>query len=53
MNKDEVVESMISYIEDAEKDLQASRMLGDSKSGKIDIVNSILDKLEKEMKDEN
>lgn len=53
MNKETVIKNMISYIEDAEKNLQASKMSNDAKSVKTDIVNSILDELEKEMSHED
>lgn len=53
MNKDEIVENMISYIEDAERALQVARMTNETKSVKTDIVNNILNELEKEVKDEN
>ncbi len=53
MNKEEVVENLISYIEEAERNLQASKMSNELKSVKTDIVNNILDELEKEIKNEN
>ena len=53
MNKEEIVENMISFIEEAEINLQASKMSNEPKSAKTDVVNNILDKLEKETKDEN
>lgn len=53
MNKEEVVENLISYIEEAERNLQASKMSNEPKSAKNDIVNNILDELEKEIKNEN
>ena len=53
MNKEEVVEHMISYIENLEKDQQAANIAGDSKSNRTDIVNAILNKLEREVKDED
>lgn len=53
MNKDEVIENMILFIEEAERNLQASKMSNEPKSAKTDVVNNILDKLEKETKDEN
>lgn len=53
MNKKEVVENLISYIEEAERNLQASKMSNELKSVKTDIVNNILDELEKEIKNEN
>ncbi len=53
MNKDEVVEKVISYIESAEKDLQASKISNETKGSKVDIVNGILGLLDQEVIDEN
>lgn len=53
MNRSEVVETMIAFVEDAERNLQASKMSNDTKSAKTDVVNNILDKLEKEVTNEN
>lgn len=53
MNKEEAVNHMISFVEEAEKELQAARLTSDAKSVKNDIVNNILEKLEKETSDEN
>lgn len=53
MNKDEIVNHMISYIEDAERDLQAANMAGESRTSRTDIVNSILNELEREVKNED
>ncbi len=53
MNKAEIVEDMIAYIEQAEKDLQASKISSDSKASKNDIINGILDRLEMAIDDEN
>lgn len=52
MTKEEIVENMISFIEKEERNLQASKMANDTKL-KTDIVNSILDELEREINDEN
>ena len=52
MTKEEIVQDMISFIENEERNLQASKMTTDNK-GKTDIVNSILDRLEREVSDEN
>lgn len=52
MTKEEIIENMISFIEKEERDLQASKMANDTKA-KTDIVNSILDELEREVNDEN
>ena len=53
MNKEAVVSHMISYIEEAEKNLQAALLASETKSSKADIVNHILQELEREMTDEN
>lgn len=53
MNKEMVVEDMIKYIEEAERNLQAAIMANESKTAKADIVNKILKKLERETADEN
>lgn len=52
MTKEEIIENMISFIEKEERNLQASKMVNDMKA-KTDIVNSILDELEREINDEN
>ena len=53
VNKEEIIENMIQYIEEEERNLQAARMSNDSKAAKTDIVNGILNRLEKEIKHEN
>lgn len=54
MNKDAVVDHMIEYIEEAEKDLQASILASDKgKKAKSDIVSRILKELEREMSSED
>ena len=53
MNKDQVISNMITYIEKAERDLQATSFAAESKTSKNEIVNSILNKLEQEINDEN
>lgn len=52
MTKEEIIENMISFIEKEERNLQASKMANDTKA-KTDIVNSILEELEREVNDEN
>lgn len=42
VNKEEIIENMIQYIEEEERNLQAARMSNDSKAAKTDIVNGIL-----------
>ena len=53
MNKEQIVKSMISYIEEEERNLQAAKIANDVKAVRTDIVNGILGKLEKEISDEN
>lgn len=53
MNRKETVKHMISYIEEIERNLQAANFAGESKNSKTDIVNSILNELEREVKDED
>lgn len=53
MNKDEIVAEMVSYIEETERESQASAFVRDSKVQKNSIVNSILSELEKKVKDED
>lgn len=52
MNKEEIIKNMIEFIENEEKNLQASKMTNDNKAKK-DIVNSVLEELECEISDEN
>lgn len=52
MSKDEIVKNLINFIETEERNLQASKMVNDNK-GKTDVVNNILDELEREMNNEN
>lgn len=44
---------MIQYIEVEERNLQVARIANDSKIAKTDIINGILEKLEKELNYEN
>lgn len=53
MNKDELVKHMISFIEDAERNLQIANLSGETRTARTDIVNSILNELEREVKDED
>ena len=53
MNDGVIIDNMISFIEEEEKNLQASKMTGGNATAKTDIVNNILEKLEKEIEDEN
>lgn len=52
MNKDEIVKKIIDFIETEERNLQASKVANDNKV-KTDVVNSILNELEREMNNEN
>ncbi len=52
MTKEEIVKSMIEFIENEERNLQASKMANDNKA-KTDIVNSVLEELEREISNEN
>ena len=42
VNKEEIIENMIQYIEEEERNLQAARMSNDSKAAKTDIVSTNL-----------
>lgn len=53
MNKEAVVQHMIDFIEDSERDLQAAILANETRTAKTDVVNRILIELEREMADEN
>lgn len=53
MNKEAVVQHMIKFIEESERDLQAAILANETKVAKADVVNRILKELEREMTDEN
>lgn len=53
MNKDDVVQHMIDYIEEQERDLQAAILANEARTARADIVNRIIKELEREMADEN
>ena len=53
MNKEAVVQHMIEFIEELERDLQAAILANETKTVKADVVNRILKELEREMTDEN
>ena len=53
MSKEETISHMISFIEDAERELQAANLAGESKTVRADIVNAILNELEREVEDED
>lgn len=52
MNDSNVVNNMIDFIEEREKQLQAEKMLGEN-AARNDIVKAILKQLDKEVSDEN
>ena len=52
MSDNGVVNNMIAFIEEKEKQLQAEKMLGEN-SAKNDIVKAILDELAREVSNEN
>lgn len=52
MTKEEIVKNIIEFIEDEERNLQASKIANDNKA-KTDIVNSVLEELEREINNEN
>ena len=51
MNRPEIVNDMITFIEDKERQLQLSKLTAEQ--AKSDIVKSILDELERVSADEN
>lgn len=53
MSKEETISHMISFIEDAERELQAANLADESKTARADIVNAILNELEREVEDED
>ena len=52
MSENIIVNNMIAFIEEKEKQLQAEKMLGEN-SAKNDVVKAILNQLEKEISNEN
>lgn len=52
MSEQDVVASMISFVEKRERELQSSKMSADTQA-KNDVVKSILDELERVTTDEN
>ncbi|MCF0231770.1 MAG: hypothetical protein HUJ63_05800 [Enterococcus sp.] len=52
MNDEKVINNMIAFIENKEKEVQQSKLKSESQT-KTDIVKSILDKLESEIGNEN
>ena len=50
-NNKSVVDNMIGFIEQKEREFQASKLT--ESQGKTDVVKSILDELEREIKNEN
>lgn len=53
MNRDQIVNEMIAYIEEEERNLQAEKFSNESRTAKTDIVDGILKELEKRVNDEN
>ena len=49
MNKSKIVDNMIAFIEKAERDLQAKSFTSENKSSKNEIVNTILNELDREV----
>lgn len=52
MSDEKIINDMISFIEEKERTVQASKLATDS-TAKTDVVKAILDELEREIKDEN
>ena len=52
MNEHAVVDKMIAFIEQKERELQANKMSADNHA-KNDVVKSIMDELERETTNEN
>lgn len=52
MNEQTIVEKMIAFIEQKERELQANKMSADNRT-KNDVVKSIMDELERETTNEN
>ncbi len=52
MTKEGIVKSMIEFIENEERNLQASKIANDNKA-KTDIVNNVLEELERKISNEN
>lgn len=53
MSRQAIVDEMISFIEEQERDLQVEKLSSASTSTKSDVVNSILKELEKKVSNEN
>ena len=52
MNEERIIEQMIAFIEEKEKDAMRDKMQSGT-SKRNDIVNSIIEKLESELENEN
>lgn len=52
MNNDKIVEKMIEFIQEKERQLQVDKLASDG-STKTDVVKAILDELERVSKNEN
>ena len=53
MSKDEIVEHMIIYIEEAERNQQAANLAGEARGVRTDLVTAILNELERKTRDED
>ena len=53
MSDEKIIENMVKYIQDSERELIVSKVSGDIKASKADIVNGILNELEEELKNED
>ena len=53
MNKEIIINEMISFIEEKERSFQASNFAAESKASKNEIVNTILKKLDQEVENDN
>ena len=53
MNDEKIVKSLIEFIEKEERDLQAATLLSNGKVTGSDIPNKILNKLDKEIENED
>ena len=52
MNEQNVIDKMITFIENKERELQANKMNADNHA-KNDVVKTIMDELEREIANEN
>ena len=52
MSDEKIIDEMVTFIEEKERKVQASKLATDS-TVKTDVVKAILDELEREIKDED